>query len=251
LCFDLKELRIFDINGKLINEKFNFNYKSIACKKNTVYFGGEYNSEDFFKFGETVVLIDFDNSDFNLVEIYLPIELIHGKSIDDILINGNDLILVDNIVFPKYIIMYDISTPKNPLHTKTDELPNNGTYEHIVKGDINNNWMILFSTTVGDRGSSQYVSISGKKKGRLSIHKSWDQENTGFLIPIINDICLIDNHLFILMNKELGYVDLNDDITISNFKKITTKHTDLKRIFKSPDNCLIVINENEFEQVKM
>jgi len=259
LCFDLKALRIFDINGMLIDEKLNFNYKSIACEKNIVYFGGEFNivnlgveyNNESLIFGETFSLIDFEISNFYLIEIDLPIDLIQGKSIDDILINGNQLVLVDNVQFPKYMIMYDISTPNNPVHTRTDELPNNGTYEHIIKGDINNNWMVLFSSSYGERGSSQYISISGKKEGRLSVYRSRRQEDSGILSLIFNDICLIDNNLFILLNDDLGYIDLNEEISISKFKKIPTKQTDLKRIFKSPDNSLIVISENEFERVEL
>jgi hypothetical protein len=82
-----------------------------------------------------------------------------GKSIDDVLIYNDKLVLVDNIIYPKYLFEYDISDSLAPVATKTIKLPNNGTYEHIYRGSINSRWMALLSGGMGREGSSKYVSV--------------------------------------------------------------------------------------------
>lgn len=89
----------------------------------------------------------------------LPVEMQPGKSIDDVLVYDDKLVLVDNIMYPKYLFEYDVSVPSQPVSTKTIELPNNGTYEHIHRGSINSRWMALLSSGVGRSGSSSYVSV--------------------------------------------------------------------------------------------
>jgi hypothetical protein len=70
-------------------------------------------------------------------------------------------------VFPKYIFEYDISNPKEPKHINTIDLPDNGTYEHIVKGDGNEKWLGIKSSTVGSFGTAQHLNIFGDKKIKM------------------------------------------------------------------------------------
>jgi hypothetical protein len=252
ICFELKSLKIFNVEGVLLKEINNVSYKAIACKKNTVYFGGEFTDDDtdYHVKGEMFSVIDFNNLDFQLSEITLPIHVVMGKSIDDILINENRLILLDNVVYPKYILEYDITNPSEPVHIKTKHLPNNGTYEHIIKGDINNEWMIIFSSTAGRGGVSQHITISGKKEEILSIDKPWHTINKRIPGYTFEDICLKDHFLFILRSDALGFIDLNKTISKRNFKKLKIALTQFHSIIKSPCNTLILINENSYEKIE-
>jgi hypothetical protein len=256
LCFDDRILKIFDIEGNFIVSKKKFIHKAIACKNSTVYLGGEYDVDALFTSGELFIIIDFDKVDFTLKNIKIPARMIQGKSIDDILINGNELILVDNVVYPKYLFKFDISNPNDPVHLRTANLPGGGTYDHIIKGDINHDWMVLFSSTSGMGGPYQHIKISGKTNGSLSRLLAFEEEEGigDYLISDgvkynYKDICLIDNKLYILRNNGLVYIDLNGPIANENFKIKPTKLKNLKRIFRTPDNHLIVISENDYELI--
>jgi hypothetical protein len=128
LCFgsnrNSSRLKIFDKTGKQLIRKKEYKFYSLSTKNNVVYLGGRYIKNK----GELFSYIDLNTISFDMTGVDLPIKSIPGKSIDDVLIRGNDLFLVDNIVYPKYIFHYDISTPDNPDHTSTRKLENNGTY---------------------------------------------------------------------------------------------------------------------------
>lgn len=221
ICFGEKHnstgLKIFDINGKQLFNGKEYKYYSIACKNNVVYLGGQYGLNNLHRggYGELFALVDFSDINFSIEEINLPIKAFKGKSIDDILIRDNTLFLVDNIVYPKYIFQYDISSPDKPVHISTEELEWNGTYEHIEKGEINNDWMILFSQCVGQGGISQHISITGKRKIKLSFYvykPSKDSREEG-----ICDISIIENYLIVLFEDGVKYLNI-DEISKNKFK---------------------------------
>ncbi len=251
LCFDTNMIKIHDLNGNLLYEKGNTNYKAINFKENTVYFGGEYKNDDLLSGGEMFSILDVGNIDFKINQINLPIKVVIGKSIDDILIRGEELILVDNIVYPKFLIKYSIISPNAPTHISTQNLPNNGTYEHIVKGDINDDWMVIFSSTVGRGGTSQHIVISGKTQGRLSIdlsHNLFSGLNKT-LNEKFKDVALINSKLYILRTDVLGFIDLNSNISNKNFTPILTDISNISRIIKSRSDKLIAIKKFGYELI--
>ena len=212
LCFGSKpksrRLKIFDEFGNQWLKKPEYKFKTINFKDNTVYLGGQYKS----KKGELFSFINLEDTDFKLNDIQLPIKSTRGKSIDDILVRDNDLFLVDNIIYPKYVFQYDVSMPANPKHVETYELDNHGTYEHIIKGDINDTWMILFSSTVGMNGAYQHISIIEYKEdwkensvlsfcieNKLSMRNLEVDKEPLFRIM---DVCIFRNKLILL--KENG-----------------------------------------------
>ncbi|GHT69821.1 hypothetical protein FACS1894110_20060 [Spirochaetia bacterium] len=249
LCFGTKpksrRLRIFDKTGKQLIRKTEYKYASIACKNNAVYLGGRYGSKNH----EIFAFIDLEAIDFTVKEVDLPVPSMEGKSIDDILINGNRLILVDNIVYPKYLFEYDITIPNKPVHKETKELPNNGTYEHIYKGDINDNWMALFSSSVGMGGAFQHISIFGKQDATVSFCvNDMDLRSPPVEEPII-DICLLNDYLLILKKSEIAYIDLNKEITNENIKHFSENQRSWDKLLKIEDNCLL-LNEKEYELLR-
>lgn len=258
LCFNSKTLNIHNKQGDLLLQKENVKYSAINFKDNCVYLGGEYDrvlGRNSLIKGEMFSIINLEELNFRINTIELPIKEINGKSIDDILINGTDLILVDNIIYPKYLIKYDISSPNLPKHVGNISLPNNGTYEHIIKGDINNDWIILFSSTVGREGSNQHITVNGKTQGHQSLHHPFPSD---FVIEnsekvseklVYLDISLINDRLYILRNDGLGYVDLNKRISNKNFKRTKTKNSNFERIIKTKCERLIAINKSGYELI--
>ncbi len=258
LCFDSNAIDIHTLTGELLQKMENTNFKAINYKNNVIYLGGQADDRLTKRFdfpGEMFSVLNLDEVKFTTTPVELPIKIIEGKSIDDILVYENDLILVDNCVYPKYLLRYDISIPQNPKYISTEGLPNNGTYEHIIKGDINKHWMILYSSTVGRGGSSEHISVSGKKRGYLSLHHSFDTFRTRIRILksseklYYRDIALINNRLFILRSDGLGFINLEKRISNTEFRFLKTKISNITRIIKSKSDKLIAINENEYELI--
>lgn len=245
-------LKIFDINGKQLLQKTDCKFESIAGKNNVVYLGGQYKKNE----GELFSYIDLTDLNFNIIELNLPIKSMSGKSIDDILIRNNKLYLVDNIVYPKYIFEYDISIPNEPKYINTRELENNGTYEHIIKGVINNDLLVLFSSSVGMGGVCQHLSIMGKTNITLSYltynskfreghNKNREEEEEIF------DIVLLDDYLVILKKNEICYMQLNKLISKKSIKSINTNEKKYCKILKLNSNECIIYNANEYELLKL
>ena len=255
LCPD--GLRIFDEYGKqLLSKDFPQKFTSINCKGNVVYLGGQYDNKN----NELAAYFDLTNINFNMNDINIPISPAEGKSIDDILIRNNALFLVDNIIFPKYLFEYDIGIPNNPTYRRTVELKNNGTYEHIIKGDINNNWIILLSSSAGMSGSYRHISIIGKNgEWNESLFFSLQSEkNTELIIqqtrsrwieisiPIL-DIGVINNNLLILSEDGLYSIDLTRNITNENITKIRDNKNKYEKLLKINNQFFILLNEEKYE----
>jgi len=256
ICLDTKELKIHILRGKLIKSFSQYDFRCIAKKGNVIYLGGM-QIKDEFRSRELISILDLEKPDsFSLQNLKVPIDFNYGKSIDDILTVDDKLILVDNIVYPKYLFEYDISEPSKPIHTKTIELRNNGTYEHIIKGEANKDWLILFSATVGMYGSSSYINISGKKSGCLDFQKPANlyrettpeglQEDDKYNFK---DICLINDNLFILREDGFYFLDLNGTISKSNLIQIETRLEDADKLIKTPCNRILAVNDVDYELI--
>jgi hypothetical protein len=250
LCFSTKpkskRLEIFDMSGKQLLRLPQYKYRAIACKNNVVYLGGQYATKE----KELFASIDLSNVDFSIKEIQLPIKTVKGKSIDDILIRDNMLYLVDNIIFPKYIFHYDISTPENPVHTTTKKLLNNGTYEHIIKGEITKNWMVLYSQSVGRFGASQHITISGKKEATISfLVSSWQKDK---IEKSFIDISLLNDTLIILYDDCVKIMDLNSAITKDQLliSTIEQKIENMSKLLKIYDEHCLLVSETKYELLR-
>lgn len=125
-----------------------------------------------------------------------------GKNIDELIIDGHRLIAVDNFVFPKWILTYDISVPEKPYMMDTIEIPAHGTYEKILDAALGNNWLALLSSTVGRNGSFMHLGIYDKV--RLIEYYSFPTEMPWRSITFLNDKLLIASG-----NKGIGILDLS------------------------------------------
>jgi hypothetical protein len=248
-------ISIFDINGKLLKQiQSDFIPSCLNSKGNVVYLGGSNKNTDH-KVGEIFAILDLGNGDFTLELKEIPIKLSYGKSIDDILIFENKLILVDNIVYPKYLLEYDITDLENPKHVMTNELANHGTYEHIIKGELNKDWLILLSSTTGRLGSSDHISIKKSITDMSSSSISAHQPNYWMLrksegeydeasIKDFSDICLMDNMLYVLVDSSVYSLDLETEHTAENLKKVPSKLSSIQKIIHFANNRMVFIGRN-------
>jgi hypothetical protein len=247
-------ITVFDIKGRLLKViNSDFELTSLNSKNKVVYFGGK-SSEYGNNAGEIFTILDLGNKNIKLENIKIPIDVNYGKAIDDILILNNKLLLVDDIVYPKYLLEYEITDSKRPKHIETKELENNGTYEHIVKGEINEKWLILLSSTIGRGGSSDHIVVEGKTKGHISVHRkiqfNRDTKTEIQKLESFNDICLVDNFLYVLVDSIVYLLDLNNGISKKNMKEVDSKLKSINKIIRSPDMKLILIShDNKYEKI--
>lgn len=86
----------------------------------------------------------------------------HGKRIDDLLLDGDRLIAVDDIVFPKYLLRYDVSDPRNPWLIDVADLPYHSSYERIHSAALGLDWVALFSTTANHGWRGIHIALLGR-----------------------------------------------------------------------------------------
>lgn len=288
--FDYTELYAFDADelvivnhdstkfhyGRIKNSKFEeevvrefpekFRINTIELKDGFVYLGGNWSE------GELFYVFDLKSKEFYPVpipnEAYRP-----GKAIDDILFLDDKIIAVDNIVEPKYLIHYAI---KDLPHLKDGEffkLPFNGAYEHIYKGSVNEEYLVLLSSTYsGWIGGGNHISILKSEDlnsnfSLSSIPKSFSQDYMHW-----NDFLVVKNKIFIAFrDRSLGvftikeqYFLKSENKDIRSYKDVSTNKIKMHSEFENKpikllpfdSDSIIVILENEkglksFELIKI
>lgn len=240
LKFDYTELYAFDADelvivsndstkfhyGRIKNSKFEeevvkefpekFRINTIELKDGFVYLGGSWSE------GELFYVFDLKSKEFYPVPI--PDEAYQfGKAIDDILFLDNKIIAVDNIVEPKYLIDYSLKNLPYLKEGQVFKLPFNGPYEHIYKGDINEDYLVLLSTTYsGWIGGGNHISILkmidlNSNFSLSSIPQSFSQDYIQW-----NDFLLLDNRIFIALRyNSLGVFTIKNQY----FSKSENKET--------------------------
>lgn len=260
----IQNLKFEEILIQNFPEKFKIN--TIELKDEFVYLGGNWDS------GELFYVFDVNSKEFHPVpipkEVYQP-----GKAIDDILFLDEKIIVVDNIVEPKYLIEY---STKDLPHLKDGEffkLPFNGAYEHIYKGSVNEEYLVLFSSTYsGWIGGGNHISILKSEDlnsnfSLSSIPKSFSQDYMQW-----NDFLVVKNKIFIAFrDKSLGvftikeqYFLKSENKDIRSYKDVSTNKIKMHSEFENKpikllpfdSDSIIVILENEkgqksFELIKI
>jgi hypothetical protein len=144
-------LRVFNSNGHILFEA-DSDCKLLSVSGNTVFLAGAKNSSPCF------FVLETENNRFELTEIKMDLQGWQRKEIDDILVSESEVVLLDNIIVPKFLLLFD-RTGLLPNNLKICRLPTAGTYEHIVKGDLSENRLVIFSSTMGRSGYKEHLSI--------------------------------------------------------------------------------------------
>jgi hypothetical protein len=135
--------------------------KSVIFKDNVVFAGGNIN-------GDLVAFCDLSAQVPRWVGIPAPAELgntsrSRWKSVDALLLDGNRLIAVDNVVLPKWLISIDVTNPEKPEVLSVTKLKEHGTYEHVHTAALGKSWLAVSSTTASMGGPEAYISLLEKQ----------------------------------------------------------------------------------------
>ncbi len=240
-----KQLLLHKIDGTYLKStKVPFGI-TMNIKDNIAYVGG--NAQN----GEVCYMIDISSESLGIQNIKLPEPMTSGKAVDDILILGNTMLLIDNIVFPKYTFVYDISIPNKPLHLQTIQLPHDRTYENIIKGDMNEEWIVyLSSASCYEGGNVKYITVHRKKNLTFTFADIECPYNSA-PVPSFKDIALVNDRLYVLTNWGLGYYDLMDPNVKSDDLKFVKEKIFSSRILKVNDDILIVVSKNTYKKIDL
>jgi hypothetical protein len=81
------------------------------------------------------------------------------KSVDFLLVHGDDLIGVDDFRMPLYGIVWDIREPWSPEHMSTVTLPTHTTYERVKRAAVGTRYLALLSAGTNHGHASVHLSI--------------------------------------------------------------------------------------------
>jgi hypothetical protein len=131
----------------------DYHAECLAFAGGVLYVGGRCGKEVLGRF-------DFGEVSPAWVPVEVPAELRQpGKAVDDLLPDGDRLVAVDDIVYPKYLLRYDVADPCRPELRRTEKLFNHGTYESILAASLGDSCVALLSSTVGMGGSARHIAL--------------------------------------------------------------------------------------------
>lgn len=222
----IKTYKLSHSNRKFITNLIalpkDYSALTISIQEDILFVGGKGKNE-------ILGFYDLNNKPkWNLLSI--PDELLHsGKAIDDLLIVNNDLIAIDNIVLPKWILKYNITNPAKPIIKDVKKLNTHGTYAEITKSSYSNDLYFILSNTSSMGGAVEHISLldrNFKEIGYFSnvikyrnrtdyLHDTNDTFYSWNSIEVVKDLLLISSD-----NKGLGILDLSKiDLTENGLKK--------------------------------
>lgn len=179
--------------------------KTLLLLGNNLFVGGEMGTE---------ILVQYQINHNQWDKLEVPNEVqVFGKAVDDLVVNDSFLIAIDNLVFPKYILFYDLKFEGKLELSHFRELKANGSYESIHQGIITSEYLGIVSETIG----------YGIKNEHITIYSDPDLINSFALsarfeeVRAFNDFLLIENKLIIAHRKKgLGIFEIKDSYFTAN-----------------------------------
>lgn len=92
--------------------------------------------------------------------VALPVECCgEGKSVDELLIDGDRLIAVDDVVLPKYFVRFAISAEGALLAPELSEIPAHTAWERIRAAALGERWVALLSGGTTRAGRTDHLAL--------------------------------------------------------------------------------------------
>ena len=94
----------------------------------------------------------------NWITIPLPPEVLQrGKAVDGLHLLGDTLVVVDDIVTPKWLLLYDLPGCGMPVHRDIIRLPSHTTYERIIHSFLGNSGLWCLSKGINHGVASTHL----------------------------------------------------------------------------------------------
>lgn len=199
-------IRLYDIDiaaDTVLDIPYQLNASCILMNEEYIFVGGGLQDE---------MLIGYHLESKQWLKLEIPDNMrFPGKEIDDLLLNGNLLIAIDNIITPKYVLFYRLDGSSKTDLVDVKRLKHNGTYESIKKGRLSAKYFgLMSSTSSGYSGQSSHVTVYRgldlKEGFSLSTH---ERGQYGYLT--INDFSIVNETVWIAYKeKGLGKLLIDD-----------------------------------------
>jgi hypothetical protein len=82
-----------------------------------------------------------------------------GKQLDGLILDGDRLVAVDDLMLPKWNLEYDISTPDQPRYIRCESIRANTTYERIYAASGGARWFATLSHGLNHGHFSSYCTV--------------------------------------------------------------------------------------------
>jgi hypothetical protein len=107
-----------------------------------------------------------------------------AKHIDGLALQGSRLIAVDDLVMPKWNLVFDVEDPAAPVFLSRDRLPWHTSYETVTHTAFNGAWLALWSRGINHGNGSGHLSLlrledlkeMGCRRYRVTFSKDPDEE---------------------------------------------------------------------------
>lgn len=159
-----------------------------------------------------------------------------GKTIDDLTVAGDELIALDNVLIPKFLIRFDLSQIPNVKLNGTEHFCH-GTWVHAHQCVVGDGWAAVLSSTAGEGGSGYHIAVwtlpdwthvgsISQLRRRLLGHERTEREPD--LGAPWSGIAAISTLLLIERQDGLGVIDIAR--MLSHWRLVSSSDPHIKRV---------------------
>jgi hypothetical protein len=135
-----------------------------------------------------------------------------GKGIDGFALHGSRLVAVDDIVLPRYLLVYDVRNPRAPVLLEVRDLPAHSSAEHIQSVASDGTVMALLSSSANHGWMGQHVGLydlaSLEERAVLHAERRGSFRRTGERQVELASVAIAEGTLWIAARADgLGVLD--------------------------------------------
>ena len=139
-----------------------------------------------------------------------------GKRLDGLLVDGDRLVAVDDLMLPKYNLEYDISEPANPVYVGSKHIRANISYERIYSVAGGARWFVTLSRGINHGNQASYCTVFHLE----TLRQVWAYTFWSHFMGTRTEISLrravfLDDRMCMLVDHEEGprlhWLDLTDE----------------------------------------
>lgn len=139
-----------------------------------------------------------------------------GKRLDGLLVDGDRLVAVDDLMLPKYNLEYDISDAANPVYVGSQHIRPNISYERIYSVAGGDRWFVTLSRGINRGKQASYCTVFHLETLRQVWAYTFCAYSMGIRIAIdLRRAVFLGDRVCILVDHEEGprlhWLDLTDE----------------------------------------